>query len=328
MTATSIKWTRWSPLDTAGKCQPDKLAEPLRWRKPRLVEVCPDGDLFGDEVGDKEISAVFGVMAACPQHTFLVLAKRTERLPKWFAWISYLVGDGEIPPLACDPLAGCEIQASRRVKLPVRRVGTGHCSPSWPLPNLLLGVHFETQADADARLPHLLQCPAAALRWAHVVPREGIDLSKDETGFYCNACGKVTQGVNGGDCAACGDVRTRTRCYIDNLDWVRIAGETGRNARPMHPQWVRSLRDQCVAAGVPFWFDGWGEWVPDSHPKDADEIVRECLQEPGGIWLGPGGETTHENWETVHMLKVGKRAAGRILDGRTWDELPEASKGR
>ena len=75
---------------------------------------------------------------------------------------------------------------------------------------------------------------------------------------------------------------------LDGIDWVIVGGESGPNARPMHPEWVRSIRDQCVAAGVPFLFKQWGEY---------DE----------------------------NGVKVGKKAAGRMLDGRVWDEYPRGN---
>lgn len=79
--------------------------------------------------------------------------------------------------------------------------------------------------------------------------------------------------------------------HLDQIDWVICGGESGPNARPMHPDWARSLRDQCVAAEVPFFFKQWGEWG-----------------DRGGTWMG----------------RVGKKAAGRLLDGREWSEVPEA----
>jgi protein gp37 len=113
------------------------------------------------------------------------------------------------------------------------------------------------------------------------------------------------------------------------IHWVIVGGESGTNARPMHPDWVRSIRDQCVAAGVPFFFKQWGEWTPDTpngyrlenvalwNYKDADEW----------IYLRDLQPDRRENWNEhevgdVRMYKVGKKNAGRVLDGRTWDEVP------
>ena len=120
--------------------------------------------------------------------------------------------------------------------------------------NVWLGVSVENQEQADARIPILLSIPTA-VRFLSVEPMLGpINLAVDETVFWCNACGAVTAGVNGGDCAACGDVRTRERCYLDYLDWVIVGGESGPGARPMDEAWVRSLRDQCGQADVSYFY--------------------------------------------------------------------------
>lgn len=87
------------------------------------------------------------------------------------------------------------------------------------------------------------------------------------------------------------------------IDWIICGGESGKAARPMHPDWARSLRDQCVAAGVPFLFKQWGEFSPD---EVGPEDLRSGRLPPGH----------------VDFLKVGKKAAGRLLEGRTWDEVP------
>lgn len=104
------------------------------------------------------------------------------------------------------------------------------------------------------------------------------------------------------------------------IDWVIVGGESGPNARPMHPDWARSLRDQCQAAGVPFMFKQWGEWLPLSHQAaGADPEQRQ-------IHVWPDGSTYTGNTlmtpDCAQMSRVGKKAAGRLLDGRTWDEVP------
>ncbi len=112
------------------------------------------------------------------------------------------------------------------------------------------------------------------------------------------------------------------RVDFRGIDWVIVGGESGPKARPMHPDWARSIRDQCLSAEVPFFFKQWGGWQIDGQPSDADEVVRLCLENPKGRWVGPNGEKTHTGWDTVHMSPIGKKAAGRLLDGRTWNEFP------
>lgn len=139
-----------------------------------------------------------------------------------------------------------------------------------PLPNVWLGVSVEDQAAADERIPLLLQTPAA-VRWISAEPLLGpVDLEDYDT----------TQA---------------------GIDWVVVGGESGREARPMHPDWARALRDQCAAAGVPFLFKQWGEWAPNWLNDDQGNM------QPGSEW----------------MDRMGKKIAGRHLDGVLHDGYPE-----
>jgi protein gp37 len=121
-----------------------------------------------------------------------------------------------------------------------------------------------------------------------------------------------------------------------DLRWIIAGGESGANARPMHPDWVRSIRDKCNAAGVPFHFKQWGEWIPISpgswvgEPQAVGSTFIPNSQ-PGDMWLGRDGYFADKSpriWspaEFAIMRKVGKKAAGRTLDGRTWDEFPKVA---
>lgn len=102
---------------------------------------------------------------------------------------------------------------------------------------------------------------------------------------------------------------------VTGIDWVIVGGESGHHARPMHPDWARSVRDQCQAAGVPFLFKQWGEWLP------MDEAGPWCEGKPEQL-LWPGAINDPDNLPTT-MFRVGKAAAGRSLDGRTWDQFPQ-----
>src|SRR5690606_37839459 len=107
--------------------------------------------------------------------------------------------------------------------------------------------------------------------------------------------------------------------YNFGIHWVIVGGESGPGARPMHPDWVRSLRDQCVAAGVPFFFKRWGAWRP--------RLAQERFDESRVLLVDPAGRTHHsypadeaiEQYKP--MIRVGKKAAGRKLDGREWNEM-------
>jgi protein gp37 len=166
----------------------------------------------------------------------------------------------------------------------------------WPLPNVWIGVSVEDQATADKRIPLLLDTPAA-VRWISAEPLLGpVSLTKE---YLSMKCGGTYPFRSLGD-----EHRTK---LIDLLDWVVVGGESGPQARPMHPAWARGLRDQCAAAGVPFLFKQWGEWLP----SDAEDqpVYR--------------GEHRHlgEHW---HAFKVGKKLAGRLLDGALHDGYPGA----
>jgi len=129
---------------------------------------------------------------------------------------------------------------------------------AWPPPNVWLGTTVEDQRRADERIPHLLACPAA-VRFVSCEPLIGpVDLNKSIGGTKWiggqRGCAGMHQHGNAPDPHHHHDDRCR-----DGLDWVICGGESGPNARPMHPEWARSLRDQCQAAGVPFHFKQWGE---------------------------------------------------------------------
>ena len=108
------------------------------------------------------------------------------------------------------------------------------------------------------------------------------------------------------------------------LDWVICGGESGPGARPVHPDWVRDLRDQCVAAGTPFLFKQWGEWQDGSDPDGKYSVVLNN----GNHYLNTRLATQEEraNWHKLKptaMAKVGKKKSGRLLDGVIWDQYPE-----
>ena len=161
-------------------------------------------------------------------------------------------------------------------------------------PHVWLGVTAENQAMADERIPILLQIPAAK-RFVSVEPMLGpVDIRL----YLPNPSGSLMITASG-------------REYINRLDWVICGGETGPGSRPMHPDWARSLRDQCQGAGVPFLFKQWGEWVPSNqYPPELN-----------GVRLSRYMRFTF-GADFQHMFHVGKKAAGRLLDGQLWDQYP------
>jgi protein gp37 len=155
-------------------------------------------------------------------------------------------------------------------------------------PWVWIGTTVEDQAHADKRVPELLKVPAR-VRFLSVEPLLG---KVDLLASFARA-GKLVSSAH----------------FREYLQWVIVGGESGTNARPMHPDWVRTIRDQCAAAGVPFFLKQWGEWAP------------LCRADMRGVIPDMGGKEGKvvDGWL---MIKVGKKNAGRVLDGRTWDEVP------
>lgn len=227
------------------------LDQPLRWKKPKRIFGGAHGDLFHEKVPDTWIDRVFAVMALAPQHTFQVLTKRPERMR------AYLTA------VANDP--DRKAQAARAVEdlgrpLPetlvaAERIGGG------PLPNVWLGVSAEDQATAAARIPPLLAIPAA-VRFLSAEPLLGpINLCRLRVAPDHHTMVDALDGYAIVDTPG----RERERAA---LHWVIVGGESGPGARPMHPDWARSLRDQCATAGVPFFV----KQLSSGGPKAIKEI--------------------------------------------------------
>ncbi len=283
----------------------DNLGLPWDVKKPTAFAVW--NDLFHEEVSDVFIDSAFHTMWTSSQHLFFILTKRPDRM------LAYLTR-----PVTSD-------------------------SPKLlTLDNVWLGVTAENQEQADKRIPILLQTPAAH-RYVSIEPMLGpvnlddITVIKgpgDEHHFSCLACDV--------DSADDGDF------HGANVDLVLCGGESGTGARPMHPDWPRGLRDECEPAGVSFFFKQWGEWAPfatEAHYYDPEEIIGGDCGGPGGatnlgkgLWkarLKNGQQKTVRRIEIedhkwgrnnqLHMsyFKVGKTAAGRLLDGKEWLQLPD-----
>jgi protein gp37 len=188
-----------------------------------------------------------------------------------------------------------------------RLAATNIMEAGWTLPNVWVGTTVENQPAADERIPHLLATPAA-VRFVSCEPLLGpVDVwPKTASGALLNR-GSVATGRG--------------------IDWVICGGETGPGARPMHPDWARSLRDQCVAARVPFFFKRWGEWAPDGFEHANRPNAPACyLTADGNSYMADNWTPEHRcRDEKYAMVRVGKKAAGRELDGRTWDEMPDVA---
>jgi protein gp37 len=223
---------RWT-----GKVQlvEDALTKPLHWKGPRKVFVNSMSDLFHEDVPYSFIDRVFAVMALAPQHQFQILTKRPAVMMKYFAIVT-----------GTDRIGDAVRTLNRDGLNPDKRCHPAAALHQWPLPNVWLGVSVEDQATANERIPNLLVTPAT-VRFLSCEPLLGsVDLESldinDWKPFDC-------LGI------AIGDTENK-------IDWVITGGESGPNARPVHPDWLRSLRDQCARAAVPFFFKQWGEYRP------------------------------------------------------------------
>jgi protein gp37 len=239
---------------TEVRMHPERLSQPLSWKKPSRVFVNSMSDLFHPDVDHDFIGDVFRVMEKTPQHTYLILTKRPKEMLYWF-----------------------NLMNAERY-----------------LPNVWLGVSVEDQKSADERIPLLLNTPAA-VRFVSCEPLLGpVDFWKfatreetfgsmfDHRGSYGFYPGLPPEPIK----------------YHEGIDWVIVGGESGPGARPMHPDWARSIRNQCVDAGVSFFFKQWGEWIHNyfDMPKEI------------------------AGW---YPERVGKKNAGRLLDGVEWNQFPE-----
>lgn len=233
---------------------PDRLEEPLHWKKPARIFVDSMGDLFHPDVPFEFIDQVFDVMNTygTGQHKFLILTKQHRRMNEYIS------------------------SFGKYERGWFGRPGFNHWFSTWPLPNVWLGVTAENQAMADERIPVLLKTPAA-VRFVSVEPMLGpVDMCKIKWAKI-PIDPKVYErlGVPAPDeIWSCNDVLVSRPGDEWNdpkigLDWVISGGETGPGARPMHPDWVRSLRDQCQDAGVPFFFKGWG----GTNKKEAGRLL-------------------------------------------------------
>jgi protein gp37 len=261
--------------------RPERLEQPLRWKKPRRVFVNSMSDLFHEAIPDLHITQVFDVMEQAKQHTFQVLTKRHARMRSFVnarerSRAEYAAKFDHCPTEAMRNSPAAEYARKRAANPPA---------------NIWLGVSVEDQKWADIRVPALLDTPAA-VRFLSCEPLLGpLDASEYLTpdGCHTHMGEKFPTLCQSPSCGAA-------------VDWVIVGGESGPGARPMHPDWARSLRDQCTAADVAYFLKQWGEWAPHVAGVRPGAEIRAY---PGAI-----------------VQRVGKKLAGRELDGREWNEYP------
>lgn len=307
------------------------LVKPFKARKPTMYFVNSMSDLFHDNVPFEVVRKAFGVMASCEGHIFQILTKRPQRALDFFNWMKENDPDMQNDPAheAYDLCVEYGIETG---------CGSAFETGNWPLENVWIGVSVENQATADERIPLLLQLKEqghASLIFLSMEPLiEPVDLHYPKT-IWPNGPEMCCSGRE------CGCHGLPSEPYLmHGVDWVIVGGESGAKARPMHPLWASSLRNQCEAAGVPFFFKQWGKWgtrmesMTERIPvfrmyhdyqhftqKDWVEKGDACIDMDGKLCL-IGGDFQTAKYPVAIMSPVGKHAAGKLLDGKEYLNWP------
>jgi protein gp37 len=260
-----------------------ELEAPLRLKKPARIGVQFMGDLFHEDIPDSFVVRILNVAFA-----------RANKHQYFFLTKRPERMEHILQRVWLDSCGGILADKSKR---------------------LWLGVSVEDQQTADERIPILLQIPAAK-RFVSVEPMLGPVkllykwLSDSRPHLKTFDLGSPAQTLDGG------------------IDWVVCGGESGPKARPIHPDWVRSLKNQSQAAGVPFFFKGWGEWSSTKPELFYRRSKRRWSHEtetfmPDGYHYNALKPDELLDSNMITMYRVGKKKAGRLLDGKIWDETPK-----
>lgn len=277
----------------------DTLTQPLRWTRPRKIFVNSMSDLFHENIPDEWIDKVFAIMTLAPQHTFQILTKRPERMKSYmerFVEMPDLIGDTAAYWVDWDKMPEYE---------------------QWPPKHIWLGVSVENQKAADARIPLLLETPAA-VRFLSCEPLlSNINLPI----YYCCNCFKftTTKKVNSDKdwgCAICGCYKTSgwKPSSEGGIHWVIVGGESGNKARPCSVDWIRSIVEQCKAAYVPAFVKQLGAWPFDNY---------ECQVFPDPLQL------TEKGIKIKPFLNLANKKGGDISEfpeDLRIREMPEVAK--
>lgn len=263
-------------------------------RRPRVF-VNSMSDWLDEAVPVEWLAHLLETLHLCPAVDFMLLTKRPEN------WAVQVLA-------ACIHMAGYRDGQISSAGPTAAEMQGGDMAWEWgkdakPPANVWIGVTVENQECAEARIPALLQIPAT-VRFLSCEPLLG---PLDLRGM------SYIQAVTGlKDYPFNLPAEHRTSVLV-GIDWVIAGGESGSGARPSHPEWFYGLRDQCQAAGVPFFFKQWGEWAP-CPIGDGPDLVTDAV-----FAKGPGHDG--EVW------RVGKAKAGRMLQGREWNEFPNVEGG-
>lgn len=296
---------KWGPQGTRQRTSEANWRKPLAWNKQAEAEgrrakvFCASlADVFerNDQLIDWRYE-LWDLIETTPNLDWLLLTKRPENVLDMVPW-----------PWHKTEIGGLLLEKTNGL---------------WP-DNVWIGTSVENQTAADERIPHLLRIPAP-VKFLSCEPLLGpIDLV-DWIGCHCPG----DYYANGGHSIYC----PRGVEYVGGkINWVIVGGESGPNAHPMHPDWAQSMRDECQAAGVAFFMKQWGEWLP-VEPGELNDygewvgegpkprITRVEGRKECGYYCDPDIDL-HPDHDYWFMKRVGKKNAGRLLDGREWNEMP------
>ena len=290
---------KWGPNAERRRTSENNWRQPLRWDAEagrlgiRYRVFCSSlADVFDNAVPTEWRKDLFTLIAATPHLDWLLLTKR--------------IGNAPLMLLEC--------------------IGTSFFPDHG---NIWIGITVCNQIEADRDIPKLLAIRSKK-RFLSVEPLLGeIDISEFLRPYYPYCSTGFQQGTSMelGYCATCAghEAEPIHTAPEERIDWVIVGGESGAHARPMHPEWVRSLSRQCHWAGVPFFFKQWGEWREPLEGEEFDTSMGRAAKPPAFILSETGTVHCFENEHIVNgtaVIKVGKKLAGRLLDGYAWDEVP------
>jgi protein gp37 len=331
----------------------DTMMQPFKWKKGKRIFVNSMSDVFYEKISVADIAILFAVMFLTPQHTYMILTKRPERMNE-------VLNSSEFPAKVCvavdmirtfrsinhvtlcDDFGENEVKSIKDV---MSEIKTAHSlridkTPieTFPFKNIWLGVSVENQATADERIPLLLSTPAH-IRFLSMEPLLGeVDLSRvgdfepkglSTMKFNClNAkWNQIKEGL--------GEWEEKYAKIKNKIDWVIVGGESGSKARPMNPLWVEHIQKCCEGASVPFFFKQWGEWSPNLPADNMKKLVdwaelakrpntqlRHCFLGRSNKIVVPDVKVRYDEL-LYRMYKIGKHLAGRLLNGKEYNEFPK-----
>jgi protein gp37 len=314
---------------TGVRLHPERLEQPLRWKRPRYIFVNSLSDVFHEEIPDAYITQMFDVMGKADQHIFQVLTKRPTAA---LAFLRRYYGDSDPHP---NVWMGVTIENARHnYRADVLR----------QMPAALRFISAEPLLGSLFHPPTGFNFPSVKMYdgppWCAICKREKKDHAwasrhnhtftpvPDAYAYYltCADCGGRIDPRSAIDlCPRCAsDVYDLGPLNLDEIDWVIAGGESGgRHVRPMHPKWARELRDACQDSGVAYFFKQWGSYGPVLGKGALVDYDRDVWAgEFGGKVKLDSGESQPANAAVMRYVAVGGKPAGKLLDGREWCEMP------